>query len=118
MNKLLGTAGTKIFVGVIVAFAVVTAVVAVITLETTGEKGSGLSKDFIYDLSDIAKIDPNLILYEESSKPFNTGFTESHAIVVAADGTIYVAVAIKPFEYFPKMANCVTKSSLLRRQHV
>jgi hypothetical protein len=91
MSKLLGTAGTKIFVGVIVALAVVTAVVAVITLETTGEKGSGLSKDFIYDLSDIAKIDPNLILYEESSKPFNTGFTESHAIVVVPDGTIYVA---------------------------
>ena len=91
MNKLLGTTGTKIFVGVLVAVAIVTAVVAIITLDTTGEEGSGLGKDFVYDLNDIAKIDPNLILYEESGEPIRTGFTESHAIVVASDGTIYVA---------------------------
>lgn len=91
MNRRLGKTSTKVLISVVVVLAVVAAAVALITLDTTGKRGSGLSKDFIYDLNDIAKIDPNLILYEESGEPFNTGFTESHAIVVAADGTIYIA---------------------------
>jgi hypothetical protein len=91
MNIRLGKTSTRVLAGVIVTFAVIAALVAVITLNTTGEKGSGLSKDFIYDLNEVARIDPNLILYEEVGEPFSTGFAESHAIVVAADGTIYIA---------------------------
>ncbi len=91
MNKRLGTTGLKILIGVIVALSIIAAAVAVITLNTTGEKGSGLSKDFIYDLNDVAEIDPNLVLYEETGEPIRTGFTESHAIVVVSDGTIYIA---------------------------
>jgi hypothetical protein len=91
MDRRLSKTGTKVLMGMVVVLAVVAAAVAIITLDTTGRKGSGLGKDFIYDLSDIAKVDPNLILYEESGEPFNTGFTESHAIVVVPDGTIYIA---------------------------
>jgi hypothetical protein len=91
MKRQLGVIGVKVLVGVIVALAVIAAAVAIVTLDTTGERGSGLSKDFIYDLSGVAKIDPNLILYEELSEQIRTGFIESHAIVVVPDGTIYVA---------------------------
>ena len=91
MNKQLGSIGTRALIGVVVALAIIAAAVAIITLDTTGEKGSGLSKDFTYDLNDIAKIDPNQILYEELGEPIRTGFTESHAIVVVPDGTIYTA---------------------------
>lgn len=82
---------TKIFIGVLVTVALIVAIFAVIRLDFTGESGSGLSKDFIYDINSIAKIDPNLILYEESAKPIPTGFMNSQSIVVTAEGSIYIA---------------------------
>ncbi|OHB59136.1 MAG: hypothetical protein A2173_10725 [Planctomycetes bacterium RBG_13_44_8b] len=91
MKKQLGVIGTRVLVGIVVALAIIAAAVAIVTLDTTGEKGSGLSKEFTYDLYEIAKIDPNLILYKELGMPIRTGFIESHAIVVVPDGAIYVA---------------------------
>jgi hypothetical protein len=81
----------KMFIGLIVGFACVVAVIAMLRLDTTGRQGSGLGKEFEYNLEQLGKIDPNLILYRESAKPIDTGFIESHAIDVDANGTIYVA---------------------------
>ncbi len=64
--------GTKILIGVLIALAVVIAVVALVRLDTTGKKGSGLGKEYLYELD--AKIDPNLILYEGSPEHFVVGF--------------------------------------------
>ena len=89
MKSRLGTATIKIFIGILIGMAVVIAVVALIRLDITGKKGSGLGKEYLYEID--LKIDPNLILYEESVKPFNTGFTNTHAIALDSQGSIYIA---------------------------
>ena len=81
----------KIFVGVLAVIAVVIAYVAVVGLDTTGEKGSGLGNEFVYDIKDLAQIDPNLILYAESGRAISTGFADSRSIAVDSQGRIYTA---------------------------
>ena len=80
---------TVIVAGVLVCLVV--AVLAVMRLDTTGEKGSGLGKEFDYDIKNLGKVDPNLILYEESAAAIDTGFKDSRALVVDSDGGIFVA---------------------------
>ncbi|MHC4214976.1 MAG: NHL repeat-containing protein [Planctomycetota bacterium] len=77
----------KIF---IVAVAIVAAV-AIIKLDTTGKSGSGLPDAYKYDIDKLAKIDPNLITYSESTAAFDTGLTASQAIATDSQGKIYVA---------------------------
>jgi len=79
----------RIFIGVLIGLAVVIAMIAVVRLDTTGKKGSGLSKEYLYEID--AKIDPNLILYEESAQSLSTGFTDSHGIALDSQGSIYIA---------------------------
>ncbi len=81
--------GTKILIGVLIALAIVTAVVALVRLDTTGKKGSGLGKEYLYEID--AKIDPNLILYEESAQWLNTSFTDAYGIALDSQGSIYIA---------------------------
>ncbi len=91
MNNRLGTTDIKIFVGVLVALAIVVAIFALIRLDTTGKRGSGLSKEFVYDVKELAEIDPNLILYEESGEAISTGLKAPAAIAVGPGGRVYVA---------------------------
>ncbi|GAJ25129.1 unnamed protein product, partial [marine sediment metagenome] len=60
-------------------------------LDTTGEKGSGLGDEFIYDVKDLAKIDPNLILYEESAGVISTGLKTARAVAIVLEGRVCVA---------------------------
>jgi hypothetical protein len=71
--------------------AIVTAIFVLARLDVTGRKGSGLSDQFVYDVKDLAKIDPNLILYQESVLPIRTGFTNARGLVVGPQRSIYVA---------------------------
>ena len=89
MNRRLGKTNIKILVGVLVAIAI--AVVALLRLDTTGKRGSGLGKEFIYDAQDLGKIDPNLILYEGSPEHFITSLKTSRAIAIDSKGNMYVA---------------------------
>jgi hypothetical protein len=91
MNNRLGMANNRVFIGALIALAVVIAIFAAVRLDMTGEKGSGLGEAYTYDLEDLAKIDPNLILYEESPLTISTRFEASKAIAVGSDGRIYVA---------------------------
>jgi len=91
MNRISGKIDTNILVGVFVALAVVVGIISVVKLDVVGNKGSGLSKEFTYDIAKLAHIDPNLILYEESGKPIGTGFTAAKAVAVDTKGSIYVA---------------------------
>lgn len=91
MSRLSRTGNVRIFVGALVALAVVVGVVAVVKLDPFGSRGSGLGGEFTYDVGDLARIDPNLILYEESAQPISTGFAKSHAVAVDSKGIIYVA---------------------------
>lgn len=91
MQSDFGKIDTRWAVGALVVAAIVIAIVAVARLDTTGEKGSGLSGEFAYDLSELAKVDPNLILYAQSGPPAGTGFKQSRAIALDSNGRMYVA---------------------------
>ncbi|MHC4756597.1 MAG: NHL repeat-containing protein, partial [Planctomycetota bacterium] len=67
------------------------ALASVLLWDTYGEKGSGLGKDFLYDLKELGKIDPALITYEESAQPLNSGLKATRAIAVGPNDDIYIA---------------------------
>ena len=90
MKENLGKIDANILVGVLVAAAVVVGILAVVKLDVIGENGSGLSDEFKYDVAELTYIDPNLILYEESAKAIDTGFTSAKTIAVDAKGSVYV----------------------------
>ena len=91
MDKTTGKVNTRPLVGVLVALAVVVAIAAVARLDVFGRKGSRLGKGFQYNIEDLVKVDPKLILYEERGGPIQTGFTASHGVVADPKGAIYVA---------------------------
>ena len=87
----------NLLIGLLVALAVVVCIVAVVRLDVTGKKGSGLGKEFTFEID--TYIDPNLILYEESAQPISTAFAASSAVAVGPNDCLYVAgdKAIKVF---------------------
>ena len=91
MNRIIGTINVKTIIGVLITLAVVVAVVAVVRLDVLGSKGGGLGKEFKYDVNELTRIDPNLILYEESAGAIKTGFANTHGIAVDSKGSVYVA---------------------------
>ncbi len=91
MNTRFAGKSNQKLIGVVVVLAIVIAIFAVARLDTTGKKGSGLGDEFVYDINDLAAIDPNLILYEQVGSAIATGFTGARGIAVASDGTIHVA---------------------------
>ena len=91
MNRQFGTANIKMVGGIIIVVATFTAVFALIRLDVTGEKGSGLGREFVYDIKDLGRIDAGLITYEESGEPILTGFGNSSAIATNSKGDIYLA---------------------------
>jgi DNA-binding beta-propeller fold protein YncE len=91
MNKTTAAANVKTVIGVLIALAVVVAIAAVVRLDVLGNKGGGLGKEFKYDVDELAHIDPNMILYQESTGAIKTGFTVTHGIAVDSKGSVYVA---------------------------
>ena len=110
MNGRLAKTNTKAFVGVLIAVAVVVAIVAVVRLDTTGKRGSGLGREFVYDVEDLAKIDPNLILYEETGA-IGTGFKAARGIAVGFDEHVYVA-GDKAVRKFAESGNLLGETKL------
>ncbi len=76
-------------IGLLIAVLVVVGVAAIVLFNITGEKGSGLGKEFVYDIEDLIKIDPALILYAESAELIETGFNKSFGIAIDSEDTIY-----------------------------
>lgn len=91
MNGTSGKVDAKLLLGVLIGAAVLVAVIAVIRYDISGDKGSGLGKQFTYDVREPARVDPDLIIYEESADPIETGFAASHGIAVDSKGSLYVA---------------------------
>ena len=91
MLKISGITKSEVLVGLLVAVSVGIGIVALVLFDITGGKGSGLDKDFVYDIEDKIKIDPNLLFYAESSVPIVASFKTSHGIAVDTNGTIYAA---------------------------
>jgi outer membrane protein assembly factor BamB len=97
----------KIFVGVLITLAVVIAIFALVRFGLTGQEG----EEFVYDVSKLAKIDPNLILYEESGQPISTCFTNSRGIAVDSKGSLYVA-GDKAIRVFGEDGNLISEIKL------
>ncbi len=91
MKRQSATVNIKMLIGGSIVLAIAVAIIAVFKFDTTGKRGSGLGREFIYDLGDLGKVDPNLILYKESAQAIKTGFNESRAIALDSQGTVYVA---------------------------
>ena len=111
MLKISSKTKTDILVGLLIAVSIVAGVTCLMLFDITGEKGSGLDKDFVYDIEDKIKIDPNLIIYAESSVPIGTGFKVSHAIAMDTNGTIY-ATGDKAVRLFDSGGNLQGEISL------
>ncbi|MHC4639709.1 MAG: hypothetical protein ACYTBV_19760 [Planctomycetota bacterium] len=91
MYKKTGITNIEIIAGVVLAILIGIALASVLLWDTYGEKGSGLGKDFLYDLKELGKIDPALITYEESAQPLNSGLKATRAIAVGPNDDIYIA---------------------------
>ncbi|MHC4744932.1 MAG: NHL repeat-containing protein [Planctomycetota bacterium] len=81
----------NILLGLLIAAAIIVAAIALGKLDIFGSAGDGLGTGFKDDLEKLARIDPNLILYEESARPIATRFAKSRAVAVDSKGTVYVA---------------------------
>ena len=91
MNRFFGAVRT----GTVVASlsAAVVAVVFFVVIpraHRTGEDGSGLGREFTYDIGDLRKTDPKLILCEQTGA-IATGFVEARCVAVGADDRVYAA---------------------------
>ena len=95
MVRRFGITKIEVMIGVLVGAAIVVAVISAVFLDSTGDKGSDLSR-----IEELAKIDPELILYLESGTPVETGFEKAKAIAVDSQKNVYVAgdKAIKVFD--------------------
>jgi len=91
MSRRFGATTTGKLIGIVIVLAIVAGIFALARLDVTGRKGSGLSDQFVYDVKDLAKIDPSLILYEETVLPIRTGFTNARGLVVGPQRSMYVA---------------------------
>ena len=74
------------FVGIVV----VVGGVAVLFIDGSGDRGSGLGDEFTYDLSKYGKADDKLVMYEELAERFDTQMKVCKAIAVSGR-KVYVA---------------------------
>ena len=91
MKKQMGKINSGLLTGLLIAAVIIVAIIAIVGLDATGKKGSGLSKEYIYDIEGLGKIDPVLILYEQFGKEISTGFSQSKSVFVDNNELIYVA---------------------------
>jgi len=80
----------RVLIGSVVVTAVVVAIVASVRVSRLAQQDSGLSQEYRYDLSAMARTDPNRVLYREQGSPIPTGLKQSQALAVDAEGMIYV----------------------------
>ena len=78
-----------LWAGIVIVAAIAAGFCAVMFFDTTGQKGSGLPADYVYDISQYARIDPALILYRQAGATIATGLKTTKAIAVRGD--IYIA---------------------------
>ncbi|MBI1387162.1 MAG: hypothetical protein GC154_01775 [bacterium] len=62
---------------------------SIVSTDRFGEKGNGLGPEYQYDLSELRKTDPAMILYKEASPRINTGHSWGRAIAVGPEDQIY-----------------------------
>jgi hypothetical protein len=78
------------WIAALVLAAIVVGTVSVMRIDSTGERGSGLSSEFDYQIEEYEKVDPALILYDQTGQ-FATEMSEPRAVAAGPDDRIYVA---------------------------
>ncbi len=91
MDQRQGKISSNTLIGVLIGTALLVAIGAVLLVDTTGRRGSGLSAAYELDAVKLARFDPNLILYEEAGPAVATGFERSRAVAADAASRWYVA---------------------------
>ena len=86
-----GMTRSEVLIGIVLGSAILGGIGAVVLLDTTGDKGSGLSDEYKFDISMYGKTDPELILYDEVGESYVTGLKEAKAIAVDSKGAVYIA---------------------------
>ena len=86
-----GASRFGVLLGVLVVAALVLCGAALWLTDSTGRKGNLLTKEFDYDLGELRRTDPDLILYEQISTVIKTGFDNARDMVLGNDDRIYVA---------------------------
>ena len=77
----------------VVVLAIAIGAASLMLLDVTGDAGSGLRQDFVFDVSELIKVDPALILYSESGDAIATELEDTSAIAIDSEDNIYVAGA-------------------------
>ncbi|MHC4554840.1 MAG: hypothetical protein ACYSUS_06025 [Planctomycetota bacterium] len=90
MKKPKGKIQSGLLTGLVLAVAISAGVVAFILSDASGTK-STLGPEYSYDIEQYAKIDPSLIVYQQTGEPIKTDFEKTSAVAVGADGRIYIA---------------------------
>jgi sugar lactone lactonase YvrE len=91
MNGRYGKISSRMAIGLVIAAAAVAAIVTIVTVDVTGEKGNGLSQAYDLDVNALAAFDPNLICYRAEGPAIATGFAHSRAIALDAGASLYIA---------------------------
>lgn len=79
-----------VLIWVFVGVAVVVGGVAVLLIDGSGDKGSGLGDEFTYEIDEYGKTDDKMVMYEELPDRFDTGMKVCKAIAVSGK-KVYVA---------------------------
>lgn len=90
MRTRYGTTKTALIGGFVVVTAIAAGVAAFVFLDSRGPV-TALGPEYTYDISEYAKIDPVLILYQQQGPEIHTGLTQSRVITIAPDGTLWIA---------------------------
>lgn len=98
-----GKIQSGILTGVVLVVAIGASIVAFILFGTSGTS-STLGPEYTYDIEQYAKIDPDLILYQQVSESIETDFQAAHAIAVGGDERIYIAGDEQIAIYTPGLA--------------
>lgn len=91
MKQRTGMKRVDLVVGSVLVIGTAGAVVGFLMYDAAGRRGSGLSSDFAYDVEKLAKIDPAMILYEETGAAIETGLQATRAIAIDGRDNVYVA---------------------------
>ena len=94
MNNRSGTVDIRIFIGALIVILCIIGVIAMLHFDATGRRGGQLGSDFEYNIDELSKIDPNLIIYKEDVSPINTGFSITHAVAADEIGKIMQSVCL------------------------
>jgi len=90
MRKAGSSLWAGLLVGAIVAAAGIAAVWALARQDPYAKKGPHLGADAVYDLTELRKVDPERILYDQAAT-LTVPFDDARAIAVGPAGRVYVA---------------------------